>query len=94
MSNGIADVPPLSTNIRAVSNKIDELQQVALLNNTDALAWLSDVVDDSYVSIQGFNLFRRDRPNSNRGGVCLHLSSSFPCQRLPVVYCVMSRDIW
>lgn len=71
----------LSMNIRAIANKVDELQQIALFNNASAI-WLSPRVPDSAVSIPGFNLFRKDRAATTGGGVCVYLDSTIPCRRL------------
>lgn len=68
----------LSTNLRALRNKTDELQLVASLNKADVVcvteSWLSPHIDDSLVALPGYNLIRRDRESVNgRGGVCLYL---------------------
>ena len=77
----------LSTNVRSVTNKIDELHQVALLNRTDAIcvteSWLKPDIPDSSVSLPNYNIFRKDRPFTEGGGVCIFLNSKFPCNRLP-----------
>ena len=47
------------------------------MNNADVLcvteSWLSSDIESPYVSIPGYNLLRRGRPNSNGGSVCLYL---------------------
>ena len=77
----------LSTNLRALRNKTDELQLVASLNKADVASvtesWLSPHIDDSLVALPGYNLIRGDRESgSGRGGVCLYLKTSYPCKRL------------
>ena len=81
------DVPTiLSTNIRSLPKKIDELQQIAELNSASVIciteSWLSPDIPDHCVSIPGFNLFRRDRIGSSGGGVCVYLDQKIPCNRL------------
>lgn len=48
----------LSTNIRNLSSKIDELHQVAIHNKTDVIciteSWLSQLIPDSAASLPGF----------------------------------------
>ena len=77
----------LSTNVRSVTNKINELHQVALLNRTDAIcvteSWLKPDIPDSSVSLPNYNIFRKDRVSTEGGGVCIFLNSKFPCNRLP-----------
>ena len=77
----------LSTNVRSVTNKINELHQVALLNRIDAIcvteSWLKPDIPDSSVSLPNYNIFRKDRVSTEGGGVCIFLNSKFPCNRLP-----------
>ena len=76
----------LSANVRGIAKKVDEIQQVAELNNVNAICitetWLSPNVPDSSVAIPGYNLFRKDRLNTTGGGVCIYLNSTIPCKRL------------
>ena len=81
------DIPTiLSTNVRSLPKKIDELQQIAELNSASVIciteSWLSPDIPDHCVSIPGFNLFRRDRIGSSGGGVCVYLDHEIPCNRL------------
>ncbi len=63
----------LSANVRGIANKVDEIQQVAELNNVNAICitetWLSPNVPASSVAIPG-------------GGVCIYLNNTIPCKRL------------
>ena len=59
------DIPViLSTNVRALTNKVDEIQQIVELNSISAICitetWLSPNVSDSCVAIPGYNLFCKD----------------------------------
>ena len=57
------DIPViLLTNIRALTNKVDEISET----------WLSPSVPDSCVAIPDYNLFRKDRVTTG-GGVCIYL---------------------
>ena len=80
------DIPViLSTNVRELANKVDEIQQIAELNSISAICitetWLSSDVLDSCVSIPGYNLFRKDRITTG-GGVCIYLDHKVPCKLL------------
>ena len=81
------DIPSiLTTNVRAIGNKIDEIQLVAELNSVCAICvtetWLSSTVPDSNITIPGFNLFRKDRTDTSGGGVCIYLKSTIPSKYL------------
>lgn len=81
------DIPTiLSTNIRSITTKLDELQQLAMLNYAGAIciteSWLSPSIPDSCVSIPGYNLFRKDRTDTTGGGVCIYLDQKIPCKLL------------
>ena len=80
------DIPLiLSTNVRELTNKVDEIQQIAELNSISTICitetWLSPNVPDSCVSIPGYNLFRKDRITTG-GGVCIYLDHEVPCKLL------------
>ena len=76
----------LSANVRGIAKKVDEIQQVAELNNVNAICitetWLSPNVPDSSVVIPGYNLFRKDRVNTTGGGVRIYLNNTIPFKRL------------
>ena len=60
------------SNVRSILNKIDELKAVAASYHPNIIAlsetWLYDLVPDSLISIDGYNMFRCDR-SGRRGGV-------------------------
>ena len=65
----------LSTNVRSLLPKIDEL----------VLLWshnLNDDIDDDLVSIRGYNLFRKDRSYRRGGRICVYLSQDIPVKRM------------
>ncbi len=60
------DIPTiLSANVRSLPKKVDEIEQIALLNSAGVIciteSWLSPDIPDSSISIPGYNLFRKDR---------------------------------
>ena len=67
--------------MRALTNKVDEIQQIAELNSVGAIyiteTWLSPNLPDSCVAIPGYNLFRKDQITT-RGGVCIYLDHKVP----------------
>ena len=78
------DIPViLSTNVRALTNKVDEIQQILELNSVSAICitetWLLPNVPDSCVAIPGYNLFCKDRIITG-GGVCINLDHKMPCK--------------
>lgn len=83
----VYDIPTiLSTNVRALAKKVDEIQQIAQLNSVGAICipetWLSSSIPDSCVAIPGFSLIRKDRVNTIGGGVCIYLNQKIPCKLL------------
>ena len=85
----MSELSILPTNVRAIGNKIDEIQLVAELNSVGAICvtetWLSSTVPDSNITIPGFNLFRKDRADTSGGGVCIYFKSTIPSKYLD--YC-------
>ena len=67
---------PEERSLRALTNKVDEIQEIAEFNSISAICitetWLSPNVPDSCVAIPGYNLFRKDRITTG-GGVCIYL---------------------
>ena len=55
----------LLTNLRSLTNKLDDFETVVRLNNSDVVCltetWLSVNVPSESVSMNGFSLFRKDR---------------------------------
>ena len=68
----------LLSNVRALANKLDDLQNMASVLNIDVIAltetWLHDAIDDSHISISNYSApFRRDRQGRLGGGVCCYV---------------------
>ena len=72
----------LLTNLRSLTNKLDDFETVVRLNNSDVVCvaetWLSASVPSESVSMSGFSLFRKDR-NRQGGGVACYVRDSIPC---------------
>lgn len=73
----------LLCNVRAIANKIDELECVCNLNSADEVCvtetWLTDTIPDSAVSMNNYVLFRRDRP-THAGGIAAYINCDISCQ--------------
>ena len=73
----------LLCNVRAIANKIDELECVCNLNSADVVCvtetWLTDTIPDSAVSMKNYVLFHRDRP-TYAGGIAAYINCDIPCQ--------------
>ena len=82
-------------NVQSIINKLDlietELRNFDVISITET--WLDQRTSDSDLNIKGFNLFRRDRPGDNHGGICVYVRDNiYSCRRnaieLPNVECV------
>ena len=92
------DIPViLSTNVRVLTNKVDEIQQILELNSVSAICitetWLSPNVPDSCIAIPGCNLFCKDRITTG-GGVCINLDHKMPCKFLESCNQDEVKSIW
>ena len=81
------DIPTiLSANVRSLTKKVDEVQQIAELKSAGVIciteSWLSSNIPNSSISIPGYNVFRKDRTATCGGGVCLYLDQRIPCKHL------------
>ena len=87
----------LSTNVRSLRNKMDELQAVVDVNNPDIVciteSWLKPDIPDSTVRLSKYILFRRDRP-THAGGVCTYVNSDIPCLRVSEFEFPEIESIW
>ena len=93
------DIPTiLSANVRSLPKKVDEIEQIALLNSVGAICitetWLSPEIPDSSISIPGYNLFRRDRIEAPGGGVCVYVDQNIPCKLLEFNDQTELESIW
>ena len=94
------DLPTvLVSNTRALSNKVDELHQVATLNMVNVMCitetWLSQSVPDHAVSIPGFlPIFRNDRKNQDGGGVGIYVKENIPCKQLKEFEQIDVESLW
>ena len=64
-------------NARSLLPKLDELSASLSFNPVDIIAvtetWFNEDIEVNLVSICGYNLFRKDRPNHRGDGVCIYL---------------------
>ena len=72
----------LLSNIMLLAPKIDEVCHYAHYPNLDLICltetWLHCHIQDSVVSMNGFNLIRKDRQESSHGGVCVFIKDLIP----------------
>jgi hypothetical protein len=52
---------------------INDLKPTFLLLLTET--WLSDVVPNSLVFLDGYSIYRKDQNHKKRGGVCIYVSN-------------------
>jgi len=73
-------------NIRSIIGKINTIKNCILTNKYDIFAvsetWLTDVISDEVVNINGYRLIRRDRGHGRGGGVLLYMRDSIKCSIL------------
>ena len=76
----------ISTNVRKLDNKLDEIREVSIRNNAKVICitetWLTTQVPDHIIAMPGYNVFRKDRTRAAGGGVCMHIHESIPCKQL------------
>lgn len=82
-------------NVQSILNKLDLIETE--LCNFDVISitetWLDQRTSDSDLNIKGYNLYRRDRPGDNHGGICVYVRDNiYSCRRnaieLPNIECV------
>ena len=60
------------SNVRSMTNKLDEIQGVISINTCDVLvlteSWLTSKVSDDLIAMPGYVHVRKDRPDAQRGG--------------------------
>lgn len=91
----------LHMNVRSLVPKIDLVRVSVATSDPDILVisetWLNKSVPDSTIQINGYNLFRSDRP-SKGGGVAIYIKTRFTCRvtksfSLPKLFEFLSIDI-
>ena len=64
-------------NARSLLPKIDELTLFLSCRQPSVVAvtesWLNSDIEDGLVSINGYNIFRKNRPSRRGGGICVYL---------------------
>ncbi|XP_022780073.1 uncharacterized protein LOC111321455 [Stylophora pistillata] len=70
----------LVSNGLSLAPKIDELRHVVQNANLDCICitetWLRSSIHDNVVALEGFNIMRRDRIESEHGGVCMYIKDT------------------
>lgn len=70
----------LVSNVMSLAPKIDELRHVVQNANLDCIciteSWLRSSIHDNVVTLEGFNIIRRDRVESEHGGVCMYIKDT------------------
>lgn len=63
------------SNVSSVVNKLDEWKVRVLAKSPTIImlteTWLRDGLDDSIINLDGYSIFRNDRPNQRGGGACI-----------------------
>ncbi|PFX11873.1 hypothetical protein AWC38_SpisGene24261 [Stylophora pistillata] len=64
----------------SLAPKIDELRHVVQNANLDCIciteSWLRSSIHDNVVPLEGYNIIRRDRVESEHGGVCMYIKDT------------------
>ena len=75
----------LLTNIRSVTNKIEELSVVLTSNNISICciteSWLTEKISTSLIDVTGYTCYRKDRNGRAGGGVMCYVRCDIACQR-------------
>ena len=70
----------LVSNVMSLAPKIDELRHVLQNANLDCVciteSWLRSHIHDNVVALKGFNIIRKDRVESEHGGVCVYVKDT------------------
>ena len=74
--------------MRALTNKIDEVEGILKHNNVDVAAitetWMSPRIPVECTDISGYNVFRKLRKEGHCGGVALYIKDTIPSQHLDI----------
>ena len=70
----------LVSNVMSLAPKIDELRLFLQNANLDCVciteSWLRSHIHDNVVALKGFNIIRKDRAESEQGGVCVYVKDA------------------
>lgn len=73
-------------NARSLVSKIDEFSAFLDINKIDIAAvtetWFHEKIDDQFVSIENYCIYRRDREHGRGGGVCVYAKKFINSKRL------------
>ena len=84
-------------NARSIKKMLDDFSAQLTTSGMDVgvvtESWLHSYIDIAYISIPGYVLHGRDRPDREGGGVCAFVTTEIPCKRRtdlehPVFECI------
>ena len=88
----------LLSNTMLLAPKIDEIAHTISTLNPDITffteTWLNEAVPDDPISINGYQLFRRDRANRQHGGVCMYVKTPTECKILSDLHDIDHEVLW
>ena len=88
----------LLSNTMSLAPKIDEIAHTISTLNPDIAffteTWLNEAVPDDPISINGYQLFRRDRANRQHGGVCMYVKTPTECKILSDLHDIDHEVLW
>lgn len=75
-------------NIRSITPKREQLEHLLINSNIDFLGltetWLKSSSPEAAVTLQGYNVYRRDRLQGRGGGVLLYVKDAIKCTQIIV----------
>jgi len=88
----------LHLNIRSILNKIDYIAS-SNLTSFDVLlfseSWLTEDIPNNLIHLDGYNIFRKDRPAGNHGrGLIFYVKTSLTASPLPMPDIPESESLW
>ena len=76
-------------NVQSIANKLDliesELHSFNIICITET--WLDGRISDEDIKFETFNLFRRDRPGDNHGGICVYVRNNVFVEEEMILNC-------
>jgi len=77
-----AQLKCIYTNARSMGNKQEELEAVIQQDGYDLVAITETWWDNSHAVMDGYRLFRKDRPRRRGGGICEYVKEQPECIEL------------
>ena len=86
-----------NTNTRSIINRIDELAILLKEHGIDVAAktetWLKTSIPESIISVEGYNVIRRDRVDKIGGGVALYIRDGQNVSVMSMKHCGLQSDL-